>query len=614
MSPSPASQVSVSLKAGDVSCRASGRRRVGRSLRSLRSSPLARLDVSVSVLGSTTSPMTTPDALRGRLAESRAAMREVIMQPQLRRAELAFAYAWTSEWAFTVALGVVAFRDGGAASVGLVALMRLLPSALLSPLLVAFADRMRRERVLAGLSGLRALALGAAALVFHAGAPTVLVYGLAMVATVAFTVFRPAHSALLPSLCTTTRELTCANVVRGLVDSAGTLLGPALAGVLLTLTDAAAVFAATAALSLAAAVVLLRIHYEAPPRMAPERRGSVLLDTTDGLRAVAGHPDLILVFGLGFAQTFVRGALNVFAVVVAFELLDTGEPGVAALSAAVGAGGLLGSLGVSLLVGSRHLGTWLAVALVLWGAPIALLGALPTKVAGVTLLAVVGLANAIIDVPLFTLPVRMAPDAVLARVFGVFESLVALGVGLGSVATPAVIAWLGLRGALLAEGAVLPVLAALCWHRLRALDERLAIREDEIDVLRRAPMLGQLPVPSLEHLASRLRRENRPAGAVLLAQGDSGGGFYVIIEGEAEIIGDGELVGTIGPGDSFGEISLLHGVPRTATIRARTAVTVFELEADAFLAAVAGHSASSEAAYAVVARHLASFRPAGIGV
>ena len=52
------------------------------------------------------------------------------------------------------------------------------------------------------------------------------------------------------------------------------------------------------------------------------------------------------------------------------------------------------------------------------------------------LLAIVGLGNAIIDVPLFTLPVRLVPDAVLARVFGVFESLVALGVGLGSIATP----------------------------------------------------------------------------------------------------------------------------------------------------------------------------------
>jgi MFS family permease len=552
--------------------------------------------------------------LRRRLAASRAAMRDVLVQPQLRRAETAFALAWTSEAAFTVSLGVVAFRDGGATAVGLVALLRMLPSAILSPLLVAVADRVRREHVLAAVSGLHAVALGGAAAMVHAGAPPAVVYALAIVSTVAFTVFRPAHSALLPSLCTTTREVTSANVVRGLLDSAGTLVGPALAGVLLALGDPTWVLAASAGLSLAAAVVLLRIRYESPPVAVPDHRRSLVRDTVDGLQAVVGHPDLRLVFGLGFAQTFVRGALNVFTVVVAFELLDSGEAGVATLSGAVGAGGILGVLGVSLLVGSRHLGAWLAVALVGWGAPIALLGAQPRQAAAVVLLAVVGMANAIIDVPLFTLPVRLAPDAVLARVFGVFESLVALGVGLGSVATPALVAVLGVRGALVALGLLLPLLAVLTWHRLRQLDLRLAIRDDEIDVLRGVPMLGQLPVPSIEHLASRLRRVEVPAGEVLLAQGASGGGFYVILEGEAEVIGDGELVATIGAGDSFGEIALLQGVPRTATIRALTPLTVFELDPEDFLDAVAGFRVSRDAASAVVARHLASFRPAGIGI
>jgi hypothetical protein len=552
--------------------------------------------------------------LWSRLAGSRAAMRDVLVQPQLRRAELAFALAWTSEAAFTVSLGVIAFRDGGATAVGLVALLRMLPSALLSPLLVAVADRVRRERVLAAVSSLHAAALGGAAAVLHEGAPPVAVYALAIVSTIAFTVFRPAHSALLPSLSTTTREVTSANVVRGLLDSGGTLVGPALAGLLLAVGDAEAVLATSAVLSVAAAMLLLRIRYESAPTAAVDRRMSLVRDAVDGLQAVIGQADLRLVFGLGFAQTFVRGALNVFTVVVAFELLGTGEGGVAALSGAVGAGGILGAVGVSLLVGSRHLGAWLAVALVGWGTPIVLLGVQPGEAAAIALVAVVGLANAIIDVPLFTLPVRMAPDAVLARVFGVFESLVALGVGLGSVATPGVIALLGVQGALVAIGVVLPLLAVLTWHRLRQLDQRLAIRDDEIEVLRSAPMLGQLPVPSIEHLAARLHRVEVPAGEVLLAQGESGGGFYVIVAGEAEVLGDGELVRTMGAGESFGEISLLEGVPRTATIRARTPLTVFELEPEDFLDAVGAFRVSRDAASAVVARHLATFRPAGIGI
>jgi hypothetical protein len=109
--------------------------------------------------------------------------------------------------------------------------------------------------------------------------------------------------------------------------------------------------------------------FAAAARKAPVR------DTVEGVRAAGGRRDLRLIFGLGFAQAFVRGALNVLAIAVAFELLGTDDPGVATLWAAVGAGGVVGSFAVSLLVGSRHLGAWLGVALVLWGLPIAILGA-----------------------------------------------------------------------------------------------------------------------------------------------------------------------------------------------------------------------------------------------
>ena len=329
---------------------------------------------------------------------------------------------------------------------------------------------------------------------------------------------------------------------------------------------------------------------------------------------MAGHRDLVLLFGLGFAQTVVRGALNVFIVVVALALLGSGDAGVAALSAAVGAGGVLGSLGVSLLVGSRHLGAWLAIALVMWGAPIVLIGVVPSDASAFVLLAVVGLGNAIADVPFFTLPVRLVPDAVLARVFGVFESLVALGVAVGSVLAPALIALVDVRAALVAIGLILPLLAVGSWRRLTALDARLGVRDDEIGVLRSAPMLGLLPVPSIEHLASSVRRRRFPGGAVVFEQGDPAGAFYIIEAGEADVIGDGSLVRTVGPRESFGEIALLHDVARTATIRARSDLEVFEVDRDDFLDAIGGYGPSSDAAYAVVARRLASFSPAGLGM
>jgi MFS family permease len=535
-------------------------------------------------------------------------VRDVVAHTQLRRAVVAYALGCTSEWAFTVALSVVAYRDGGPAAVGVVALVRMVPAAVASPFLTAFADRMRRERMLAMISAVRTVALGAAAFLVDSGTATFAVYGLAVVATIAFTGFRPAHSALLPSLCTTTRELTSANVVRGIVDSTGAFLGPALAGVLLAVAGSGAVFAVTAGLSLAAAAVLVRIRYQLPLRAIAARRVTIGGDTVDGLRAVAEHRDLMLVFGLGFAQTLVRGALSVFIVVVAFALLDTGDAGVAALSAAVGVGGMIGAFGTSLLVGSRRLGWWLAIALVLWGAPIALVGVAGETMA-LLLLAVVGVGNSIIDVPFFTLPVRLAEDALLARVFGVFESLVALGVGVGAIVTPSLIASLGLRSALVAVGLLLPVLALVSWRRLMALDDRLEVRDTEIAVLRDVPMFRQLPVPSIEHVASRMRRRCCPLGTVLFEQGDPGENFYVIFAGEADVVGDGARIRTLTAGESFGEIALLRDVPRTATIRAQTTLDVFEIDRGAFLDALGDSSPSHAEASAVVARNLANFTP-----
>ena len=545
----------------------------------------------------------------GRLTETWRSVRGALAEPQLRRAELAILLSCAADSAFTVTLTVVAFLDGGAAAVGLVGVIRMLPSAVGTPFFTALADRYRRERVLMAASFVRGVAILYAAAVLEVGGPVPVVYALAVPATIASTVFWPAHSALLPSLCRTAPQLTSANVVRGWLESLATLFGPALVGLLLSASDATMAFAATAGLSLGAAAALLGLRYEAPPRPPTSPRPMLARDTAAGVRAVAGNLDLRLLFGLGFAQTFVRGALYVFVVVVALELLRTGESGAAALFAAVGIGGLLGSFGVAFLVGSRRLGWWLATALVLWGAPIAAVAAVPTESVVLALLAVVGLGNAIINVPLFTLPVRLAPDAVLARAFGVFESLIALGVALGSAVTPVLISLVGLRGALLATGLLLPFLAAVFLPRLQSLDGRLQVRDAEIQLLRTTPMFALLPVPTIEHLASSLRRRRLPAGMVLFRQGDVGDSFYFVDQGEAEVIGDGEVVATIAHGDFFGEIALLRDVPRTATVRARTDLSVLEIERQEFLDAVSGYRASSDAASAVVARHLARFSP-----
>ena len=546
---------------------------------------------------------------RGRLGEAVAAFTSNWRNPNLRRAQLSFLGAWTAEWAFTVALGIVAYNDGGALALGLVGLLRMLPSAVLAPLLSPFADRGRRERVLVVVSTVRGLATGVAALTVALAGPTAIVYALAIVSTIAATMFRPAHSALLPTLCRTGHELASANVVRGLLDSIATLVGPLLAAVLLAFTDVSVVFAVAAAASFWAAILLLRVHYDAPPRAAAPRRPDLLKEAAEGIRAVTQSRDLQLILGLAAAQSLTRGALTVFSVVVAIELLGTGDPGVGALMAAVGVGAVLGSLAASLLVGTGRLGVWFAVGVALWGLPFALIGVFPQEAAALLLLAFVGVGNALIDVAGFTLIGRLAPDAVLARVFGVLESLVTVSIGLGAILTSALIEWFGIPAALIAIGLICPVLAVLSLRRLRRMDESVDVLDLDIGLLQRVPMFHPLPLPAIEQLARGLEPVEVPAGSAVITQGEIGDRYYVIESGEADVLGDGRIVATLGPGEGFGEIALLRSTRRTATVRARSSLSLRALSSERFVSAVLGYTPSALAAAAGVDGQLERYAP-----
>ena len=546
---------------------------------------------------------------RSRLADAAVAFTSNARNPQLRRAQLSFLGAWTAEWAFTVALGIVAYRAGGAAAIGLVGLIRMVPAAVFAPLLSPLADRGRRERVLIVVSTVRGAFTAAAAVVAAVSGPPVLIYAIAVLSTIAATLFRPAHSALLPSLCHTGSELASANMVRGLLDSAATLVGPLLAAVLLAVADVSAVFWVAAAASWWAALLLLRLEYDAPPRPSVSSRPQLVREAVEGLKAVARNRDVALVLGLAAAQSFTRGALTVLSVVVAIELLGTGEPGAGTLMMAVGVGAVIGSLAASLLVGTRGLGMWFAVGVALWGLPIALVGVVAQEGAALALIALVGVGNALIDVAGFTLLARMAPDEVLARVFGVLESLVAMSIGLGALAASWVVGAFGPRTALITIGLVCPLLAVASWGRLRRLDRSVGVHDRDVQLLQQVPMLRTLPLPSIEQLARGLEVVAVPAGQVVFGQGDVGDRYYVIESGEVEVVGDGLVVTTLGPGEGFGEIALLRDSPRTATVVARTEVRLRALLSSRFLSVVLGFTPAAREAAAGVGRLVDRFAP-----
>lgn len=536
-----------------------------------------------------------------------AAFRETARTPNLRRAQIAFGAAWTAECAVTVALGILAFRQGGATAVGVVAMARMLPGALLAPLASAVVDTRPRERVLVAVCLIRAALLaGAAAAVSQFEAP-VAAYALVALATLAFTLFRPAHSALLPSLCATPSQLTASMVVRGLQDSLSALAGPLLVALLVGPFDVGGVLAVCAAITMWSAWLIDRVRYEAPPRLGHAAAVSRARAAREGLALILRERDLRVVCSLYCLQTFTRGCFAVLSVVIAISVLHTGEAGVGVLTAALGAGAVVGSFAAAaLLVGDVPFARWSGVAVAMWGLPFVVLAAVSGQWIALLAIAAVGVANAVLDVAGYTVLQLLVPDEVMGRFFTALESLFALSVAAGAIATPPLIAAFGPRGALLAAGLVAPVGAALAWRTLRRLDARLAIDARVMALLSRVEFLRPLPVSTLAQLAAQVSDREVEPGTVVIEEGASGDDFFVIDDGRAEVFCGDASVRFMGSGECFGEIAPLRRTRRTASVLATTRLRVLHLSGRHLVQAVTGYSPSLMQAEALVERRLAT--------
>ena len=538
----------------------------------------------------------------GQPAQAVSALAALARNDNLRRVQLAWGASITAEWAHFVALGVFAYKAGGTSAVGVAGLVRMLPAAIVAPFAASLGDRFRRERFLVAISLVGSAALGGSAAAFFVGRSEAIIFGLAAVVGVTSTLFRPALQAILPSLARTPEELIAANGATSTVESLGTLVGPLVAGVLVSVAEAGVVFLVGAGVLLIAAVLLQRMFVEGRIQVTAAAGSAGPRELlVAGFRIAATAPKPRLIVGLTTVQAFVRGCLNVLIIVAAFRLLGEGSGAVGYLTAALGVGGLLGAFGALTLEGKR-LAVPLGIALVFWGLPIALIAPSPHLVAAILLLAVVGAANSVEDVAAFTLLQRIVPDEFLTRVLGIVWGVGMGAVGIGSIATPGIVAAIGARPAFVAVGAILPLLSVLVWRQLVRIDREVRAPAVELELVDAVPMFAPLSIAAKEHMAARLVEVPVAAGEVVIRAGDHGDRFYVVADGELEVTNG--LRSKAAHGDFFGEIALLRDVPRTATVTATVPSRLYALERDDFLAAVTGHSAVRSAGEAVVKERL----------
>jgi MFS family permease len=549
----------------------------------------------------------------GRLKDSLAAFGSVWKNANLRWLELAWTASIVGHYAFLIAVSVYAYGIGGEKAVGLIFLARLIPAALVAPFAGMLGDRYPRERVLLVTNVTRIVLVGASAIGVFADADPWVVYGFSIAATIATTPFRSSQAALTPALARTPEELTAANAVASGIESVAVFAGPALAGVLLAVASTGVVFTITALLIVVSAFFLILIQVTQADRPPRELDASTIAaERLAGFTTLGRHASLRVMMALLTAQTTIFGAVQVFIVVIAIQLLDLGDGGVGYLNAAIGVGAFAGAVGALSLTGAKRLSSAFLAGVVLIGLPLIAIGISQNVVVAVVALALMGIGSSFVDVAGLTLVQRAVPDDVLARVFGVIQMLWLASIGIGAALVPALISWLGVETALIATGAFLPLLVLLLGPTVAKIDAAAAAPEaSELRILASVPIFAPLPGGSLEHLAARLVPLRVDAGTVIVREGDAGDRFYIVTEGEVEVSQYDRLVSELAAGGYFGEIALLRDVPRTATVTARTDAVLYALDRDDFLAAVTGHPQSAEAAETVMSARLSG--PASTG-
>ena len=527
----------------------------------------------------------------GRLRRVVAGVRENSALPRLLLAYLVMIAAEFGEW---LALIVYAYARGGASAAGVVVVLQLLPALLLAPLLSAHLARLGLARLLALAYGAATLSLACCAAAILTDAPVAVVYAAAIAFSLSLGVSRPLHHVLMPRVVRHPDELTAANVATSWAESLGTLAGPALAGLMISLHGPGLACAVLAALCLCTPL-LARVR-EARPDTGDGGEGTESLsDLLAAARVIAARPNTRALVAFPAGAAAIEGAIDLLVVVLAVQILAIGPGAAGFLSAAFGAGGLLGG-GVAVLLIGRRLALPLAAAALAGGLALAALALASTVLVAVALLVIVGAARTIQSVAAQTLLQRSTPLQVVLCTFSLIESMRDVGMIFGALAVPVLIGVGGAGAAFVGMACFAPMAVFATARRIHRIDAEASIPVVEMGTLRNMGIFSALPAAPLETLAREAQYTNVAPGTTIISEGEPGESYFAIAHGSVVVTKAGSEIRRMGRGEGFGEIALLHSVRRTATVTATSETSLLGIGREAFLTAMHASPSATSAA------------------
>jgi hypothetical protein len=257
------------------------------------------------------------------------------------------------------------------------------------------------------------------------------------------------------------------------------------------------------------------------------------------------------------------------------------------------------------MVTHGHGRVWFVTGSVLTSLPLALVGLTNKIPVAAALLLVSGAGAALAGTHGATLLNRWLPDHVAGRAWGALFGVGAATAAIGSLAAPAFAHWLGVHEAMVPLGLAAALVPLVCSPGLRFLESSATPRPEALAVISQIDVLSNLPDVCLERLAANAVPRQVSVGEVVVAEGEVGDEFYMVESGELQVTKDDHDVRRLGPGDSFGEVALLHSIPRTATVTALEPSSLLSLDHEIFVATVSGHAPTEDWADGAVAGLLA---------
>jgi CRP-like cAMP-binding protein len=506
-----------------------------------------------------------------------------------------FSISAMGSWAYNIALWVWIFdKTGSAGWVAATSIARFVPALVLATYGGVLAERFERTLVMRACDTVAMLAMGALALTAALDGPAALALVFAALTSMSGTANDPAVQAMIPQVVGE-KDLAAANASYGLVDSMAVIVGPMVGAGLLFLGPPSLSFAVNASTFGISVLLVRRMTARSTPTDVTEDGAGIIAQMLVGVRAIRSSTSAAVLVGFSAIATLVYGMDTVLFIVLAEDRYGAGSGGVGYLLAALGVGGLLVAGLVNRLASLPRLGAVITVGMALYCLPTALLVVVDDFAVAVGLQAIRGAGTLVVDVLAITALQRSLPPDLVSRVFGVFNTILLAAVALGALATPVALRTAGLDGTLLLVGLGVPGLVLAGWPWLRRIDQqavqRLAELEPRIRVLEVLGIFAAAPRPILERLAGAVTEVEVPAATVVIRQGEAADALYVLRSGEVAVSTRAGTEPTRfqtairGPA-YFGEIGLLEGIPRTATVETLEPTTLWRIEGTEFLEAL----------------------------